>query len=230
MNRTTFGVFGLASLLLAGCSQLDRAQQHPYISGQAQTPAHAVQVRPVAYRFTINLAGRQLDKQDRQALTDFLRSHGPLINQRLVIVQQGAVDERRQLERWMKQLGIAAAQVRYRKQAAGAVRQVQVTTEYFVARTPDCPGNNHASGTPVHQQSRSPSFGCATASNLAMMVSDPRELVKGKELGPASGARASNAMRLYLQHGVTSLSANNGLEGVAGNEVNPVGTNGTGQQ
>lgn len=205
MKLTLLATLTLSTGLLAGCNNIPQ-QAKGYISNQPAQAGKPIQVRPVAYRFTVNLAGRQLDDQDRQAVTDFLRSHGPLINQRLVIVERGAVYERRQLERWMRQLGMAGHQLRFQA-VTDERRLLDFTTEYFVARTPNCPDSDQQPGTPIHQQHRAANFGCATASNLAMMVSDPRDLVKGRQLAPASAIRATNAVRLYQQYQVTPLAA-----------------------
>ena len=42
-----------------------------------------------------------------------------------------------------------------------------------------------------------PWLGCANRANLAAMVADPADLERGRELTPASGARAANVIRAY---------------------------------
>jgi type IV pilus biogenesis protein CpaD/CtpE len=42
-----------------------------------------------------------------------------------------------------------------------------------------------------------PKEGCVNAANLARMVADPRDLVQGRPLGDADGARASLAIETY---------------------------------
>ena len=40
-------------------------------------------------------------------------------------------------------------------------------------------------------------FGCATATNLARMVADPRDLMRGRETGPAEGITGVEAVNRY---------------------------------
>ena len=202
--------FTIALLAIAaGCSPIPESQLPEYVKGQTAVPDHALQVRPVAYQFAVNLQGRPLDQQDFQAVTDFLRSHGPLANQRLVVVDQGGLYEKKRIQGWFDRLGINRPQVRWVRQDAEQQRLL-ITTEYFVVRTPDCPSSDVQPGTPLHKQYRSPSFGCATAANLAMMVSDPRELVKGRNLAPASGTRLVGAVQRYQTNTVTPLLSTDG--------------------
>lgn len=63
---------------------------------------------------------------------------------------------------------------------------VRVVIQRYLVTLPGCPdwSSEPAYGfnNTVHSN-----FGCATASNLGMMVVDPEDLVKGRALGPADG-------------------------------------------
>ncbi|HEX9489010.1 MAG TPA: CpaD family pilus assembly lipoprotein, partial [Stellaceae bacterium] len=51
---------------------------------------------------------------------------------------------------------------------------------------PDCPNwSKPASGD--HSNTLPSNFGCADATNLGLMVADPRDLVLGRSLGPPRG-------------------------------------------
>jgi hypothetical protein len=54
-----------------------------------------------------------------------------------------------------------------------------------------------------------PAEGCWNGANLSKMVADPHDLVKGKPLGPANGARESLAVEAY-QRGQTKPSPDQG--------------------
>ncbi len=54
-----------------------------------------------------------------------------------------------------------------------------------------------------------PKEGCVNAANLARMVADPRDLVQGRPLGPADGARNSVAIDTYRK-GPTVAAAGQG--------------------
>jgi pilus assembly protein CpaD len=62
---------------------------------------------------------------------------------------------------------------------------------------PPCPNWSKASGADFTNTSPS-NFGCATTSNLALMVASPGDLVGGRELGPADGRLAAAAMQRYV--------------------------------
>ncbi|MGE3622714.1 MAG: CpaD family pilus assembly lipoprotein [Bdellovibrionales bacterium] len=42
-----------------------------------------------------------------------------------------------------------------------------------------------------------PQFGCADARNLAMMVEKPEDLLRGRDMGPASGVLTSGSIMRY---------------------------------
>jgi pilus biogenesis lipoprotein CpaD len=50
-----------------------------------------------------------------------------------------------------------------------------------------------------------PDLGCANTSNLAAMVADPRDLLEGRPLGPADGAREIGAVQRYRTDKVRPL-------------------------
>jgi pilus assembly protein CpaD len=50
-------------------------------------------------------------------------------------------------------------------------------------------------------------FGCATATNLGLMVASPGDLTSGRQLGLASGKRAAAAVDRYLNDTVPELPA-----------------------
>ena len=47
-------------------------------------------------------------------------------------------------------------------------------------------------------------FGCATASNLALMVASPADLVGGRELGLADGRVAAATIQNYVSHAIST--------------------------
>ena len=63
----------------------------------------------------------------------------------------------------------------------------------------------HVSGCPdwrkpeldEYSNTASSNFGCASAHNLALMVADPEDLVRGREAGPSDGVRAASTVRKY---------------------------------
>ena len=78
---------------------------------------------------------------------------------------------------------------------------------------PPCPNWSKASGGDFTNTSQS-NFGCATTSNLALMVASPGDLVGGRELGPADGRLAAAAMQRYV-NGIPSTYIPQQFDGAA---------------
>ena len=51
----------------------------------------------------------------------------------------------------------------------------------------------------------SSNFGCANANNLALMVADPEDLLRGREAGPGDGERAARTVRDYRTGALPAL-------------------------
>lgn len=67
-----------------------------------------------------------------------------------------------------------------------AADHMAVIIERYVVTPPDCPNwSKPASGD--HGNTLPSNFGCADATNLGLMVADPRDLIIGRTLGPVRG-------------------------------------------
>jgi pilus assembly protein CpaD len=74
--------------------------------------------------------------------------------------------------------------------------RVTVVVERYVVVPPDCP-NWTSPAVGDHSNQPGSNFGCATSTNLGLMVADPRDLVIGRTLGPAEGDAALAAVKRY---------------------------------
>ncbi|HET6521568.1 MAG TPA: CpaD family pilus assembly lipoprotein [Geminicoccaceae bacterium] len=90
-------------------------------------------------------------------------------------------------------------------------RRVEVATERYRVTPPDCPDWSRPS-QPDFDNRPLPNLGCATATNLAHMVAEPRDLARGRELGPADGIREAEAIVRYREGKVTELMKTEGLD------------------
>ena len=70
---------------------------------------------------------------------------------------------------------------------------------------PNCPDWSKPIGTDSSNTTSS-NLGCANQSNLARMVADPRDLVRGRRLGPADGVREAEAVVRYRTDNVKELN------------------------
>jgi pilus assembly protein CpaD len=72
-----------------------------------------------------------------------------------------------------------------------ATDHMTVVVERYVVTPPDCP-NWSKSPAGDHSNTLPSNFGCADATNLGLMVADPRDLVVGRSPGPPRGDPALN--------------------------------------
>jgi pilus assembly protein CpaD len=79
-----------------------------------------------------------------------------------------------------------------------APNHVRVVVERYVVTPPNCP-NWTSPAVGDHSNQTGSNFGCADATNLSLMVADPRDLVIGRSLGPAQGDAAVAAVERYRQ-------------------------------
>lgn len=87
---------------------------------------------------------------------------------------------------------------------AGSVRVVVSRTTANVADCPDWRG----SALPDFTSSTGSNFGCATNRNLAAMIADPEDLVRGRVPGSSvDAAAAGKAVRLYRDRAATGAQA-----------------------
>jgi pilus assembly protein CpaD len=80
--------------------------------------------------------------------------------------------------------------------ARGAVRPVSVVVGRYLVTPPRCPDWTKQPGLDIANR-RSSNFGCATTSNLGLMVADPGDLVHGAPMGPSDGEKGATAINKY---------------------------------
>ncbi len=71
--------------------------------------------------------------------------------------------------------------------------QVRVTVGRYVVITPECGDWSKPSGTDIFNRPSS-NFGCATTANLGLMVANPSDLVRGRQMTPAMADRAVSGL------------------------------------
>lgn len=83
-------------------------------------------------------------------------------------------------------------------------RRVELLLERYVVTTPACPDWSRASGVDFSNQPHS-NLGCASQTNLGLMVAEPRDLVSGRKLAPADGVHQAQGVTRYREGKVTDL-------------------------
>jgi pilus assembly protein CpaD len=78
----------------------------------------------------------------------------------------------------------------------GTGDEMTVTLERYVVTPPSCPNWSKPAGSDPDNTVFS-NFGCATETNLGMMVAEPRDLLVGRQPGPADADPSLHAMQNY---------------------------------
>lgn len=83
-------------------------------------------------------------------------------------------------------------------------RRVEVVLERYLVTLPGCPDWSRQSGTDFDNLPLS-NFGCATETNLGLMIAEPKDLVRGRPLGPADGVQQAEGIVRYRTGKVVQL-------------------------
>jgi pilus assembly protein CpaD len=83
-------------------------------------------------------------------------------------------------------------------------RRVELVLERYLVTLPPCPDWSRQSGTDFANLPHS-NFGCATQTNLGLMVAEPRDLVRGRGLAPADGVHQAEGIVRYRAGKVVEL-------------------------
>jgi pilus assembly protein CpaD len=83
-------------------------------------------------------------------------------------------------------------------------RRVEVAVTTYMVRLPGCPDWSRDPGFDPSNLPLS-NFGCANATNLGLMVADPADLARGRDLGAADATREAEAVVRYRTDKVKKL-------------------------
>ena len=77
-------------------------------------------------------------------------------------------------------------------------RRVEIVLERYLVTPPACPDWSRRTGVDYANKPHT-NFGCATETNLGLMIADPRDLVRGRTLGPADGVHQAEGVVRYRE-------------------------------
>jgi pilus biogenesis lipoprotein CpaD len=83
-------------------------------------------------------------------------------------------------------------------------RRVELVLERHLVQLPPCPDWSRESGLDYSNLPGS-NFGCATQTNLGLMIDNPSDLARGRKLAPASGIHAAEGIVRYRTGTVVEL-------------------------
>jgi pilus assembly protein CpaD len=212
--RLDSGLTAILALLLAisldGCATSD---QQPTKAGATTEAPNPIQLSLRSLTHTLHYApGNAIPgPAETAALNDFLANSGIAPGDPITIERSapGGHPPSVLAEARIQRLTAALARQDVKPMFASApdlpAGDIRLTFEHYVASAPNCPNWSKAPGNDFGNTLHS-DYGCATATNLAAMIADPRDLAEGRTMGPARGNPAIAAMHRYATGKVPSLS------------------------
>jgi pilus assembly protein CpaD len=96
-----------------------------------------------------------------------------------------------------------------------AANHMLVMVDRYVVTPPACPNWSDSPETP-HDNTPNSNYGCATLSNLAEMIDNPRDLEMGRPLGPADAEPGLHAIQRYRSDQVKPFLASGSTSSTPG--------------
>lgn len=208
----------LMSCAVASCAQNDASYtqveakaRNSLARWQQMAPRPETRVETVSYQHLVAFrwASAALDDQVRAELRDFLgavkRVQGGRIERvSLRGVAANALARARfaALGQELRRLGFEPQTSYLPGTAADTNGHLTVVVDQTLVLTPDC-----ATDQPDVLARPNTIWGCATATNLALMVAEPKDLIKGRALTPADAETLAAGIKRYRENQITPLVA-----------------------
>ncbi len=185
-----------AALVLAACT--------PALTEWTESESpKTIDVQRLSSSLSLAVDGASLSADQVSQLDTFLSRQGNLFNLRVTVASQ-AENNSGAVEQFLLDRGVRPNHIARADGSSSVPGNVEIVTERYVSAPPSCPDWSRANILD-NANSNSSNYGCATASNLARMVADPRDLVVGRSLAPAPGTTAAAAVGRYNSDEVKAL-------------------------
>jgi pilus assembly protein CpaD len=196
---------------------------NPYLGWMEASSPKNLEVERAQYRHTIHFAtdSAELTAMEQDRLLTFLQTVAPTAQDALLV--EGHAEERAtdlynvelasqritSVSDFMREHGLAGVPLRaaaFGERAPVAPgsdpaawqqnRRVELVLERHLVRLPPCPDWSRESGMDFENLPGS-NFGCATQTNLGLMIDNPGDLARGRNLAPADGIHAAEGVVRY---------------------------------
>ncbi|MGI9510341.1 MAG: CpaD family pilus assembly lipoprotein [Geminicoccaceae bacterium] len=218
------GSVAIAVIALAACAP-GSTEMNPALGWQEAGSPKQLEVDRAEYRHTVYFATDrdELNGGEQDRLIAFLRAVEPKGSDSLRV--EGHADQRatdlynldlaarrmQTVKRFLNENGIDRLHLQassFGERAPVAMgsgerawqqnRRVEIVLERYLVTPPACPDWSRRTGVDYANQPHT-NFGCATETNLGLMIADPRDLVKGRTLAPADGVHQAEGIVRYRE-------------------------------
>lgn len=214
MIKMNVAILGLAIALgIAGCTP----EAEHWVGGESPKRLHVDHLR-MKFIATFAPDSADLSKTEIAKLDAFLDQSGVRHSDHVYIEASPddpmAATRIGQLAQELDRRGLGAQAVPADADGPTA-NQLIVLVDRYVVSLPDCP-NWTLPPANDHGNEVASNFGCATTTDLGLMIDDPRDLVIGRTMGPADANPAIDAVARYRDDKSKPLAGSGGGTGTGG--------------
>lgn len=197
--------------LLLGCTPEHDLQGHDPLEYYKKHPvANKVETRYSSYLLHLGPGGYAPDAE-LTLLREQLSAISPMavdgIEIQLHPSQMHNAGRKSYLRRLMTDMGFNSKHIYYIAAEDVRPRDVNIQLAYAAVVSPRCPDWRPSPVTSYSNMLFTPNIGCASATNLGLMVADPRDLVQGEGGGTPDTHNTTNAVRQYRSGASSSAPA-----------------------
>jgi pilus assembly protein CpaD len=201
----------LAAALLAACTPAPEKFSDSDAAKALRTTPKQLHVdgERLVHATAFGHGSAQLAEGERGSLADFLTASDIMPDARIYL-QPPADDHvsRARIATLIRDLSRQGHTVAVLPPSSDVVQpdHLLVIVQRYVVSLPNCPDWTKPSSTDDANTLAS-NFGCATMTDLGLMVADPRDLVVGRKLGPSDAGEAGLAIQRYRTDNTLPLPA-----------------------
>ena len=199
-----------ASVILSGCQSLGWDKE---LQPRAEK---TLRVDQVAYNHVVQLPKHQnqLSQDEARRLQRFVWRTGADDQHRIhVITRSGATSQRAVVLDALAELTRKPSSIEFGiDDQALAVDEIHVTVEQYAVTLPACPDFTSSISDNHNNQVHS-NWGCATATNLGLMVANPEDLISGRGRVAGDGEALTLGIQRYRSGETRALNVGDGNTG-----------------
>ncbi len=181
------------SATLTGCSTSDGGMSRSLES------VHQPVIRNANYVFDVDTTSGMLTPSDAQRVSDWLQAMNVRYGDRIAIDESNGAAPRVAIDNiaaLLSSRGMLLSDAAPITQGTIAPGNMRIVLSRASARVPGCPDWSDTSTANYNNRSSS-NYGCATNANMASMVADANDLIRGNSAGASDPLTASGAIKKF---------------------------------
>jgi len=170
-------------------------------SNRSLDSVHQPVVTTAIYTFDVSTVGGELPPSEQGKLSGWFDAMGTAYGDRIAIEDPslyGKGSATAQIRTMVAQRGLLLSDATPVTPGAVAAGNLRVTLTRASARVDGCP-NWASTSSSSDKNATSSNYGCASNANLAAMVADPNDLIKGARSGQTDPASATKPIRVFRE-------------------------------